>query len=82
MNNDVMAVLTEYIRNETGYAGPLSPDDDLLAKHILDSFSVVSLAVFAEQHFGAEFEDEDMSRVNLASLNSLAALVEKRRPAK
>jgi len=74
-------ILAEYIRNETGHAGPLDPDDDLLAAGVLDSFNIVSLAMFAQERFGVEFEAEDLMRDNLASLSSLAALIASRRSA-
>ena len=70
--------LAEYIRSETGHAGPLHPDDDLLEAGILDSFNIVTLAMFAQERFGVEFEGEDLVRDNLASLSSLVALIRKR----
>jgi acyl carrier protein len=68
-------VLAEFIRSETGYAGAIAPDDDLLEAGILDSFNIVSLAMFAQERFGVEFEGEDLVRDNLASLNSLVQLI-------
>ena len=72
-------VLAEYIRNETGFTGMLAPDDDLLESGVLDSFNIVSLAMFAQERFGVEFEGEDIVRENLARLSSLAALIRKRK---
>lgn len=77
--NDTVAVLVEYIRNETGFAGELSADDDLLKAGVLDSFNIVSLALFAQERFEVELEAEDLVRDNLAKLSSLAALIERRR---
>lgn len=71
--------LVRYIRDETGYAGTIDPDEDLLAAGVLDSFNIVSLAMFAQECFGVEFEGEDLVRDNLASLNKLVALVRSRR---
>jgi len=67
--------LLAYIRSETGHVGAINPDDDLLAAGILDSFSIVTLAMFAQEQFGVEFEAEDLVRDNLASLSSLVALI-------
>lgn len=72
-------VLAEYIRNEIGFYGPLREADDLLATGVLDSFSIVSLAMFAQQRFGVEFEAEDLIRENLASLARLAELIRQRK---
>ena len=77
-----LEVLADYIRAETGYRGKIDPDDDLLASGVLDSFNIVSLAMFAQEHFGMEFESDDLSRENLARLSSLIALIHERRSAK
>ncbi len=76
--DNTIEILLQYIRNETGYAGPITADEDLLKTGILDSFSIVALAMFAQERFGVEFEGEDLVRDNLASLSSLAALIHSR----
>jgi acyl carrier protein len=77
MSNEI-EVLAEYIRNETGHAGPIDPDKDLLAAGILDSFNIVTLAMFAQERFGVEFDGDELVRDNLASLSRLAALIRSR----
>lgn len=79
MNNTDYDVLAEYIRQETGFDGPLGPDDDLLEAGVLDSFNIVSLAMFAQERFDIEFEADDLTRDNLARLSSLIALIRQRR---
>ena len=71
-------ILTDYIRTETGHTGPIAADDDLLEAGILDSFNIVSLAMFAQERFGVEFEGEDLVRDNLATLSALVALIRAR----
>jgi acyl carrier protein len=39
----------------------------------------VTLAMFAQERFGVEFEAEDLVRDNLARLSSLVALIQSRR---
>jgi acyl carrier protein len=78
---DEMQVLTEYIRSESGYKGPIDPHVDLLDANVLDSFSVVQLAMFVQERFCVELEAEDVTRTNLASLSSIVALIERRRNA-
>ena len=73
--NDEIELLANYIRTETGYDGAIDPDEDLLKVGILDSFSIVSLAMFAQEQFGVEFEGEELVRENLAKLSSLVALI-------
>jgi acyl carrier protein len=77
MSNEI-EVLAEYIRNETGHVGPIDPDKDLLAAGILDSFNIVTLAMFAQERFGVEFDGDELVRDNLASLSRLAALIRSR----
>lgn len=79
MSSHEYDVLVDYIRTETGFDGPLNPDDDLLEAGVLDSFNIVSLAMFAQDRFDVEFEDEDLVRDNLARLSSLIALIHRRR---
>lgn len=73
--NDETELLINYIRTETGYDGAIDPDEDLLKVGILDSFSIVSLAMFAQEQFGVEFEGEELVRENLAKLSSLVVLI-------
>ena len=61
-------IIREYIRNEIGYRGEIDPEADLIDLKILDSFSVVELAMFVQTRFGVEFEPEELVRANLCSL--------------
>jgi acyl carrier protein len=72
-------VIAAYVRRESGYEGEIDPNTDLLASQILDSYSVVSLAVFVQEEFGVEFEESDLVRENLSRLSSIAALVDRKR---
>ena len=72
-------ILAEYVRNETGHQGPIDPHEDLFAAGILDSFNIVSLAMFAQERFDVEFDGEDIVRDNLATLSTLAKLIRARR---
>jgi acyl carrier protein len=76
-----LEILQDYVRRETGYDGELAPDVDLLERHILDSFSIVQLAMFIQEHFGIELEAEDLVRDNLSTLSSAIALVNKKKAA-
>jgi acyl carrier protein len=75
----VISALRDYIRAESGYEGDLDPDVDLLDANILDSFSIVQLAVFIQEQFGIELAPEDFTRTNLASLSSIVALIDRRK---
>jgi len=78
MRNELV-VLTDYVRSESGYEGPLDPESDLLDAKILDSFSIVQLAMFVQERFGVELEAEDLTRANLATLSNIVALIDRRK---
>jgi acyl carrier protein len=73
-------ILGDWIRQETGHKGPIGPDDDLLEARILDSFSIVTIAVFIQDRFGIELQAEDLVRSKMGRLSSMVALIEARRP--
>ena len=75
---DAIEKLSDYIRDEVGYNGELSPDIDLLEEQILDSFSVVEIATFIQSSFDVQLQGEDLVRENFASLENMAALIDKR----
>jgi len=79
---DETKVLCDYIRQESGYTGRIDPDLDLLDGNVLDSFSIVQLALFIQERFGIELEPDDFARAHLATLSSILALIEKRRSEK
>jgi acyl carrier protein len=74
-----LEVLQEYIRNELGHEGALPPDADLLEQKILDSFSIVELAMFVQDRFQIELDAEDLVRANLSKLSSIVALIQQKR---
>jgi acyl carrier protein len=74
-----LGILQDYIRLETGYEGEVTSDADLLRTHILDSFSIVQLAMFVQERFGIELEAEDLVRDNLSTLSRVIALIQKKK---
>ena len=74
-----LQILSQYLRDETGYEGELPADLDLLEKHILDSFNIVQWAMFIQEEFKIELEAEELVRDNLASLSRVMALIDSKR---
>ena len=74
-----LEILTDYIKSETSYEGEIGADVDLLDEQILDSFSIVQMAMFIQEQFDIELEADDLVRDNLAKLSSMIALINKRR---
>lgn len=73
------AALFAFIRDRMGYTDAIDSDTDLIKEQILDSFNVVELALFVEQQFGIELQNEDVNRDNFCSVARIEALIEKRR---
>jgi acyl carrier protein len=53
--------------------------DDLIAVGFLDSLGVEQMVAFVEETFGVTFDDEDFVPENLASIDALAALIDRKR---
>ena len=68
-------IICEYIRNEIGFHGDIDPGADLIECEVLDSFSVVELAMFVQSRFDIQLEPEDLVRSNLCTLSSILALI-------
>jgi acyl carrier protein len=60
-------------------AGALAPDDDLLAKGLVDSHGVMELVGFIEERYGIAVQDEDLTPENFQSLVRIEEYVESRR---
>jgi acyl carrier protein len=74
-------ILRSYIRDEMAYPGEVHADRDLLDAQILDSFSIVQLAMFVQERFAIELDADDLVRANLATLSSVVALIRRKRAA-
>ena len=57
----------------------IAPDDALISGGLVDSFSLMDLALFVEDTFGARLQDTELNAQSFDSLNQLAALIRARR---
>lgn len=73
---DIAEVLTDYIKNEIPFDGAIGLDMDLLEERILDSFSIVQMAMFIQEQFDIELDANDLVRDNLSTLSNMIALIE------
>lgn len=60
----------------------LSETDDLVQAEVMDSLAVMKLILFLEEKFGVKIEDEDMAMENFTSIETIYALVERKRKKK
>jgi acyl carrier protein len=56
-----------------------APDDDLLAKGLVDSHGVMELVGFLEERYGISVHDEDLTPENFQSLVRIEEFVARKR---
>jgi acyl carrier protein len=56
----------------------IGPDAPLISSGLIDSFSLVDLALFVEDNLGVHLEDTDLNAQCFDTLRQLAALIESR----
>jgi len=81
MDDPIMAALEEYISTKIlkQPGRKISPDETLISSGMIDSFSLVDLALFVEDTFNVRIDDAELNAQTFNNLNELAALIESRR---
>jgi len=78
---DVIPQLSSFIATEIlkqpGRAIP--PDEPLISSGLIDSFSLMDVALFVEDNFGVRIEDTELNADTFDSLTQLAALIDSRK---
>jgi acyl carrier protein len=57
----------------------IAADEPLLSSGLIDSFSLMDLALHVEDTFGVRIEDTELNADTFDNLNQLSALIESRR---
>lgn len=57
----------------------IAPDEALISSGLIDSFSLMDLALFVEDTYGVRIEDTELNADTFDSLNQLASLIESRK---
>ena len=57
----------------------ISADESLISSGLIDSFSLMDLALFIEDTFGVRVEDTELNAESFDNLNQLAALISSRK---
>ena len=76
-----MEALLGFIKEDLGHDGDVDPNVDLLEEGVLNSFNVVEMALFIQEHFTIELQAEDVTRENFGNLVSIIALIDRRQVA-
>lgn len=57
----------------------IKPDEALISSGLIDSFSLMDLALFVEDTFGVKIEDTELNAETFDTLNQLANLISSRK---
>jgi acyl carrier protein len=57
----------------------IAPDDDLLARGIIDSLGVMTLVEFLDERYGVRVGTDDLQPQNFRDVRSIEAFIERRR---
>lgn len=81
MKEEIVAKLNAYITTQILKRPDktLNPNEPLISGGLIDSFSLVDLALFAEQTWGARIDDTELNAQTFDTLNQLADMIEKRK---
>lgn len=60
-------------------ARALAPDEPLISSGLIDSFSLVDLALHVDKAYGVVIEDTELNAETFDTLKALVALIESRR---
>lgn len=77
MKDEIIAKTASYLQSEI-LKQPnrtIDPDEPLLSSGLIDSFSLVDVALFIEDTFNVTIEDTDLNADAFDTLNQLADLV-------
>lgn len=58
----------------------IAADEALISSGMIDSFSLMDIALFVEDTFGVRIEDTELNADMFDNLNQLAALIVSRKP--
>ena len=56
----------------------IAPDEALISGGLIDSFSLVDLALFVEETYGVTIDDTELNAETFDTLNELASLIKDR----
>ena len=56
----------------------IAPDEPLISSGLIDSFSLMDVALFVEDNFDVRIEDTELNADTFDNLSQLAALIESR----
>ncbi|MCZ2127766.1 MAG: acyl carrier protein [Anaerolineales bacterium] len=81
MTNEISASIAKFIAEKILKQPDkvIAEDDALISSGLIDSFSLMDLALFIEDTFGVRVEDTELNAETFDTLNQLANLIDGRR---
>lgn len=73
----IVTFIAEKILKQPGKV--ISADESLISSGLIDSFSLMDLALFIEDTFGVRVEDTELNADTFDNLNQLTALISSRK---
>ena len=79
--SDTIASLSTFIASKIlkQPSRAIAADESLISSGLIDSFSLMDLALFVEDTFGVRIEDTELNADTFDNLTQLAALIESRK---
>jgi acyl carrier protein len=79
--SDVIAQLSEFVKTSIlkQPSRVIESTEPLISSGLIDSFSLMDLALFVEDTFGVRIEDTELNAGTFDNLNQLASLIESRK---
>lgn len=80
MTDEIINELSAYISNDIlkQPKKKVGENDPLISRGIVDSFHLVDLAMYVEEHFGVHLDDTELNADTFDTLSQLAALIQQR----
>ncbi len=77
MKTEIIEKLTDYLKNEVLQQPDreIKADEALISSGLIDSFSLVDVALFVEDNFGVTIDDTELNAETFDTLDALADLV-------
>jgi len=78
--SDIITDLSTFLANDVlkQPGRVISPDEPLISSGLIDSFSLMDVALFVEDNFGIRIEDTELNADTFDNLTQLASLIESR----
>jgi acyl carrier protein len=73
LNTLAKYIVTEFLKQPDRV---INPDEALLSTGLIDSFHLVDLALFVEDHFGVHIDDSELNASTFDTLNQLVRFIE------